>query len=125
MYETIKTIHILTVYISVCLFVYRGALVYAARRPIRGKLLKIAPHANDAVLLAMAISLAVMGSYSPLEHGWLALKIVLLVAYIVLGMLALKFWVGTAKGGLAMLLALIAFGYMIFLATNKQITLPF
>lgn len=121
MYDVIKTVHIITVYISICLFVYRGAIIYAARRPVSGKLLKIAPHVNDAILLLMAISLAVMGNYSPLEQPWLAAKIGLLIGYILLGMAALKWWAGSARGGMAMLLAIIAFGYMICLATNKQL----
>lgn len=121
MYEIVKTVHVITVYISICLFVYRCALVYAARRPVKGKLLKIVPHINDALLLVMAITLAVMGQYSPLQQPWLAAKVILLIVYILLGMAALKWWVGTVKGGMAMLLALIAFGYMICLATNKQL----
>ncbi len=121
MYDVIKTVHIITVYVSICLFVYRGAIIYAARRPLSGRLLKIVPHVNDALLLVMAVSLVVLGSYSPVEHPWLAAKIGLLITYILLGMAALKWWVGSARGGIAMLLALIAFGYMICLATQKQL----
>ena len=125
MYDSVKIIHILTAYISICLFTYRGALIYLARRPVSGKLLKILPHLNDALLLTMAITLAVMGSYSPFEQPWLAAKLILLVVYILLGMFALKWWAGTRKGGFAMLLAMIIFGYMICLATQKQLVCSF
>ena len=125
MYDSVKIIHIITAYISISLFTYRGAVIYAARRPVSGKLLKFLPHVNDTLLLAMAITLAVMGGWSPLEQPWLAAKVVLLVSYILLGMFALKWWAGTKKGGFCLLLAMIVFGYIICLATQKQLVCSF
>lgn len=51
---------------------------------------KYAPHSVDTVLLASAITLAWQLGISPLSTPWLAAKIVALLAYIVIGSVALK-----------------------------------
>jgi uncharacterized membrane protein SirB2 len=52
---------------------------------------KIAPHVNDTLLLGTAIAMLVMLSLNPLNVTWLMLKIGLLVVYIGLGLVALRF----------------------------------
>ena len=48
------------------------------------------PHVIDTVLLASAIALVVMSRQYPLVNGWLTAKIVGLIFYIGLGMVALR-----------------------------------
>jgi hypothetical protein len=50
----------------------------------------VLPHVVDSCLLLSAIGLAWMAGQYPFVHGWLTAKIVGLLAYIGLGMLALK-----------------------------------
>ncbi len=52
--------------------------------------LRALPHVNDSLLLAAAIGLAALLGQYPFVHAWLTAKIGGLLAYILLGMLALR-----------------------------------
>lgn len=113
MYLSIKYIHILTVIVSISLFLWRGALVFTARTPARW--LKIAPHANDTLLLTAAITLLIIGGLNPLEHPWISGKIILLLAYIGLGSIALK-----RTNMTAFVAAIACFSAIVYMAISKQ-----
>jgi uncharacterized membrane protein SirB2 len=51
---------------------------------------KILPHIVDTLLLASAIGLAVWSQQYPLQADWLSANVAGLIAYIVLGSVALK-----------------------------------
>lgn len=51
---------------------------------------KVGPHLVDTVLLAAGVTLMVMLRAWPMQHPWLAAKLVGLVAYSVIGTLAAK-----------------------------------
>ena len=57
---------------------------------LQKKVVKILPHIVDTVLLVSAIALVVMSGQYPWVAAWVGIKIVLLVAYIVVGTFALK-----------------------------------
>lgn len=54
------------------------------------KLVRTLPHVIDTTLLASAIALLFKVQQYPLSHHWLTAKMVALVTYIILGMVALK-----------------------------------
>ena len=90
-YPQIKTVHILCVLLSGALFALRGALVLAGR----GGIAQAAPvrylsYTIDTSLLTAALMLLTLLPGAMFANGWLATKLVLLVAYVVLGTLALK-----------------------------------
>lgn len=51
---------------------------------------RIVPHIVDTALLASAITLSIQLSISPLAAPWLMAKIIALLAYILLGTIAIK-----------------------------------
>ena len=51
---------------------------------------RIAPHVIDAGLLASGVAMAFVLRISPLEHAWLGAKLLALVAYVALGVVALR-----------------------------------
>lgn len=57
---------------------------------LQNKLVKILPHVNDTLLLTAAIFLSIMSGMYPFIVGWLSIKVILLVGYIVAGIFALK-----------------------------------
>jgi uncharacterized membrane protein SirB2 len=57
---------------------------------LQKKPVRILPHINDTLLLLTAIMLAIVTGFYPFVVGWVTLKVVLLVVYIVLGVFALK-----------------------------------
>ncbi len=96
MITTLKTIHVLAALVSILGFVVRGFWAWRQPHMLTNKLVKILPHVIDTVLLLAAIGLllAYGGAWVSASMGWLSAKIVLLVVYIVLGLVALKPWYG-------------------------------
>ena len=84
-YLGLKYLHITAVVISGSLFLLRGLLQLAGYRWRRHSLLRWLPHANDSVLLAAAIALAVVTQQYPLTHAWLTAKVLVLLLYIAAG----------------------------------------
>ena len=90
MYLALKHFHITCVVLSGVGFALRGAWALAGSPLARARLTRVLPHVVDSCLLLSAIGLAWMAGQYPFVHGWLTAKIVGLLAYIGLGMLALK-----------------------------------
>jgi uncharacterized membrane protein SirB2 len=90
-YPQIKTVHIAAVVCSGSLFLLRGALVQAGKSTwAMVAPLRYLSYGIDTVLLTAALMLLTILPGAMFANGWLATKLVLLVAYVVLGSLALK-----------------------------------
>lgn len=90
LYYWVKQVHIYSVLLSFTLFLARGAWVLAGRPLPRHAFLRLLPHTVDTVLLTSALWLTTIIQQFPFRAPWLTVKVVLLVAYIVLGSLALR-----------------------------------
>ena len=88
-YLLVKYLHVTCVLISVSLFVLRGALALMSRPWRQWRVLRVAPHIVDTVLLGSALWLAWRIGQYPFVNGWLTAKVLGLLAYILLGMRAL------------------------------------
>ncbi len=89
-YAQVKWLHVGTVILSGALFCARGLMMLARSPRANHALLRFPSYVIDTALLAAAITLSAMLHQYPFVHGWLTVKVLLLVAYIVLGSLALK-----------------------------------
>lgn len=89
-YLLLKLTHVACVALSYAGFVLRGIWMIRASRMLERRWVRVLPHVVDTVLLASAIALAVMLKQYPLAEPWLTAKVVGLVLYIVLGMVALR-----------------------------------
>ena len=120
MYLAVKYLHVTCVIVSITGFFLRGWLTFANSPVMNQRWLKWAPHVNDTLLLAAAIGLAAMSGQYPLADSWLTAKIVGLLAYILLGMVALK--AGRSRGVriVAWLGALAVFGYVVSVALSRN-----
>ncbi len=123
-YLAIKHLHVLCVILSAAGFILRGILMLLeSPRPRRqSRLLKMAPHVNDTVLLAAAVALAIMSNQYPFVDAWVTAKVFGLIAYIILGSLALKEREGRSKPlrGLYWVMALLTFGYIVSVALTRN-----
>lgn len=90
MFLEVRMVHMVFAGGSIVLFVLRGAFTVLASRPLTHRVWKVLPHVVDTVLLAMGIWLAVMLRLNPLHVSWLGVKILCVIAYIVLGVLAFR-----------------------------------
>ncbi|POZ61109.1 SirB2 family protein [Chromobacterium alticapitis] len=119
-YLIVKHAHMGFAFLSVLLFAARGALVLSGRgHLIQNKPLRILPHVIDTLLLGCAIALVVMGGWPILQSPWLMAKIAGLVAYVVLGSIALRGQTPRARL-LAFIAALAVVGYIALVAVTKM-----
>jgi uncharacterized membrane protein SirB2 len=89
-YVVLKTVHEGSVAASYALFVMRGAWMMRESAQLARRWVKTVPHLIDTVLLASAIAMAVMSRQYPFVSGWLTAKVLGLILYIGLGMVALR-----------------------------------
>jgi uncharacterized membrane protein SirB2 len=89
-YPQIRAVHIGAVIASGSLFLLRGAAVQLGAAWAMAAPLRYLSYSIDTVLLTAALMLSTILHQYPFVHGWLTAKVVLLIAYVVLGSVALK-----------------------------------
>ena len=89
-YPQIKQFHIGIALLSGFIFAIRGAFVLGGARWPRAAAVRWTSYTIDTTLLTAALMLVTILPGALFANGWLAVKIVLLVVYIVLGILALR-----------------------------------
>lgn len=119
-YTLLKLIHVSSVMLSYLLFLTRGVWMIRASAQLRQRWVKIMPHVIDTVLLVSAIMLAILIQQNPLVNSWLTAKIVGLLVYIGLGMVALRFGKTRAVKISAWIMAQITFIYIVLVALTKN-----
>ena len=120
-YYAIKHIHMLTAVITGVLFLLRGCWMITGSSLLRQRWARIVPHVNDTVLLASAITMAVWSGQYPFQQHWLTAKVLLLIAYIVAGTMALKRGKTRPVRITAFILALAFLGYIFKIALTRQV----
>jgi len=120
----IKAIHLSMVFLSISGFIIRGIWMMQQNDYLRKKWVKVLPHIIDTLLLLSALILAINLLINPLEQYWLMSKIIALVLYIGLGMVALRFGKTLLQRKLAWITAIIVFIYIVLVAITKQ-SIPF
>ena len=119
-YPQIKAVHIGSVVASGSLFALRGLLLLAGQRWANHAALRYLSYAIDTVLLTAALMLVTLLHQYPFVHGWLTVKVLLLVVYIVLGTMALKRARTTRGRVVAYLAALATFAFIYSVARTHH-----
>jgi uncharacterized membrane protein SirB2 len=119
-YALLKSTHVACVALSYLGFFVRGVWMIRGSPLLGRRWVRIAPHVVDTLLLASALGLAVLLRQNPLIQPWLAAKIVALVLYIALGIIAL----GRGRTGAVRVTAWIAaqlvFLYIVTVALTRS-----
>ncbi|ABM63165.1 SirB2 family protein [Halorhodospira halophila] len=89
MHQVLLSTHVLAAVASLGLFIARGILMFRGSAALDHKVLRVAPRVADTVLLLTAVVLMVMIAQYPFVDGWLTVKLLGLIAYIALGVVAL------------------------------------
>ena len=116
----IKTIHIVFVVMSGAGFVLRGIGMINGSEWLDKKWVKIVPHIIDTLLLISATILVVQIKQYPITHDWLSAKVIGLLAYIGLGMVALHRGKTRQTRIIAGCLALLTFAYIVGVAVSRK-----
>jgi uncharacterized membrane protein SirB2 len=119
-YFTIKAAHQAAVALSVTGFFARGLGSLLGARWVSGRMAKTLPHIVDTLLLASALTLAWMLRLSPTQAPWLLAKIIGLLLYIALGMVALKPGRPAPVRAAAWIAALATFAWIVSVAITKD-----
>lgn len=119
-YVLLKHLHVTFVVLSATGFFLRGLLMMRDSPLLQRRWVKVVPHVNDTGLLAAALGLVFTTGQYPFIHAWVTAKIFGLIAYIILGSVALR--AGRTPGArvAAWMAALLVFGWVVSVALTKN-----
>jgi uncharacterized membrane protein SirB2 len=118
-YITVRYLHQVCAALSGGLFLLRGRWMLVNSPMQQQRWVRIVPHIIDTLLLGCGVTLAVWSQLNPLEHRWLAVKLIALLCYIVLGSIALKRGKTRSIRLLAFIAAVLVFAGIIVVAVTK------
>ena len=120
LFAILKTIHLITLTITISGFVVRGIWMMQASPLLDAKLVKVLPHINDTLLFGSALGAAALLGQYPFVNDWLTAKVFGALAYIVLGAFALHY-APTRRARIACFAgALLCFAYVVSVAVTKN-----
>ena len=120
MFVLVKYVHVLSVALSVTGFFLRGLLMMRESPLLNARWMKVLPHVNDTVLLIAALSLAAMSGQYPFVADWVTAKVFGVIAYIILGALALRDASTRTMRSACWLASLVVFGWIVSVALTRQ-----
>lgn len=120
-YLAIKHLHMTCAALSGSFFFIRGIWMLNDSPRLQQRWVKTAPHIIDTVLLGSALTMAVWSSQYPFVQNWLTAKLLALVAYILLGTIALKRGKTKTVRSIAFVAALAVFAYIVKVAITRQV----
>ena len=120
MYLAVKYVHVVSVALSLTGFFLRGILMMRESPLLGARWIKVVPHINDTVLLIAALSLAAMSGQYPFVVGWVTAKVLGVIAYIILGALALRDASTKQMRVVCWLASLAVFGWIVSVALTRQ-----
>ncbi len=121
----VKIIHVSCVTVSFTLFFLRGIWLLRGSPTMRQRWVKIVPHVTDTLLLASAIALAIGIRQYPGADAWLTAKVVGMMFYIGIGMVAFRFGKTLRTRIAAWVAAQLVFVYIVAVAlTHNPLPLP-
>ena len=118
-YVILKYTHVAAVVASFTLFFVRGLWMMTAPEKLAVRWVRVVPLVIDTVLLVSAIALAAITAQYPFVQQWLTAKVLALLAYILLGTVAIRRGRTRRVRIVAWILALIVFGYMVAIARAR------
>lgn len=119
MLEIFRHIHMTCAVISIVGFISRGIGMMLESAWLQNKAVRILPHIVDTILLLSAIGMLSIYGFSLATQGWLIAKIIGLIAYIIIGTIALKRGKTKTIRVVAFFVAIIVFAYIITTAHSK------
>lgn len=119
-YLALKHLHVTCVVLSGLGFALRGWWMLNDSPLLKARLTRVAPHVVDTLLLGSALVMAWQSSQYPFAHGWLTAKLFGLLAYILCGTMALKRARTTGRRVVFLVLALLAYAYIVGVALTRN-----
>ena len=121
MYSVLKLVHVGAAVVSISGFALRGLWMLRGSALLEHRLVRILPHIVDTILLLSGIALVWLMQLQVTGQPWLMTKLIAVVVYIGLGMVALRRGRTLAIRAVAFSLALATFAYIAGLALSKSL----
>ena len=119
-YLALKHLHVTCVVLSGLGFALRGLWMLNDSPLLRARLTRVVPHVVDTLLLGSALLMAWQSSQYPFAQGWLTAKFFGLLAYILCGTMALKRARTKGRRVMFLVLALLAYAYIVGVALARN-----
>ena len=119
MYSAVKHLHITAVVLTAILFLLRGIWMFVGSPQLQRRWVKVVPHVIDTLLLLSALVLIFMLHQYPFVNDWLTVKVLGLLVYIGLGMIALHYGRTKRIRVIAWLASCLVFVYIVTVAVYK------
>lgn len=123
-YTAVKHLHMTCAAMSGSFFILRAIWKMRDSALLQQRWVRILPHVVDTVLLGSALGMVFWSGQYPFQQAWLTAKVLALLAYIVLGSIALKRGKTPSTRALAFAAAVLAFAYIVAVALSRR-ALPF
>ena len=120
LFTLVKYVHVASVVLSVTGFFLRGVLTLRASPLMGARWIRVLPHINDTLLLVAALALAAMSEQYPFAADWVTAKVLGVIAYIILGSMALRAGTTRRMRIICWLAALAVFGWIVSVALTRQ-----
>lgn len=120
MFLLLKYAHLGFAVATISSFVVRGFWMMTGSEKLARRITRIAPHIVDALFLVTGIAMVYQLSLPVLQSPWLLAKFVGLIAYVVLGAVALRRGKTIQIRLIAFVGALSAFAYIVGAALSKS-----
>ena len=120
LFDVLKGVHIACAFLSISGFTLRGYWMMSNSPRRRQRLTRVLPHLLDTLLLGSAIGMLLIWQANPFALSWLSAKIVALLCYIGLGMVAFRFGKTQRVRVTAFGLALLTAAYIVAVAYMKS-----
>lgn len=120
----IKDIHVACAALTFLLFTIRVYWMYTGSPLLSKRPVKILPHVIDTILLGSGLAMAIMYYGTFYRHRWLDYKLLGVIIYIILGMVALRAGKTRSIRMAAAVGAWLVFFYIVYIAW-KNAVLPF
>jgi uncharacterized membrane protein SirB2 len=119
-YLALKHLHVACVVLSGLGFTLRGWWMLNDSPRLKARLVRVAPHVIDSLLLGSALVMVWQSSQYPFAQSWLTAKFFGLLAYILCGTMALKRAKTKGRRVVFLVLALLAYAYIIGVALTRN-----
>ena len=120
MYLTLKYVHVVAAVLTISGFVLRGYWMMVESTMLQHPLAKVAPHIVDTIFLLAGLGMIWLLQMNPLTQSWLLAKIAGLLAYILLGTVAIKRGPTKQIRTIALVGAVSIFAYIAGVALTKS-----
>lgn len=120
MYLAVKYVHVTTVILSLTGFFLRGVWMMRDSPLLHARWVRVLPHINDTLLLIAALSLATMSGSYPFVAAWITAKVFGVLAYIILGALALRDASTRRMRITCWLVSMAVFGWIVSVALTRN-----